>query len=291
MTARRELAVARDSPLMAAALGYAARGWPLFPCEPGGKRPLGRLVPHGLKDATTDPGKIHAWWRVEPEANVALVTGIHFAVLDIDGSEALLRLETWSESHPSHPGGDVEGPTVKTPRGWHVYVAPTGQRNTVNLGGLTGVDWRGRGGYVMAPPSIRDDGEIWQWITGSPVDLGPDTPIALAPPWVLSLFDRPKVYTVPGQAPVSQGTPYAIRALEAECGRLVMAPEGTRNDQLNRSAYAIGQLVGAGALSAQEAGAALLVAATRTGLGEQEATATIRSGMVSGIHNPRKVAS
>ena len=70
-----------------------------------------------------------------------------------------------------------------------------------------------------------------------------------------------------------------------------MAPEGTRNDQLNRSAYSIGQLVGAGVLDAEEAGSALLNAAMRTGLSEREATATIRSGMIPGIRNPRRVAS
>jgi hypothetical protein len=69
-----------------------------------------------------------------------------------------------------------------------------------------------------------------------------------------------------------------------------MAPEGTRNDQLNRSAYVLGQLVGARVLGAEAAGTALLNAAMRTGLSEQEATATIRSGMASGIRHPRKVA-
>ena len=61
--------------LRANAHEYADLGWPLFPCEPRGKRPLGRLVPHGLKEATTDHIIIDTWWHQEPQANIGLVTG------------------------------------------------------------------------------------------------------------------------------------------------------------------------------------------------------------------------
>jgi hypothetical protein len=267
-----------------AALDYARRGWPVFPCEPGGKRPLGRLAPHGLKDATTDTEQIRQWWSAEPEANIGLPTGLAFDVLDIDGPDALDRLEVWSEDKP---GTDVEGPTVATPRGWHCYVAPTGAGNTVNLGRLAGVDWRGRGGYVVAPGSHKTDGSNWSWTS-----QGIDTPIVPAPAWVLALFDRPERIIGPSALPRHAGrTGYGAAALERELGRLSVAPEGTRNHQLNKAAHSLGQLVGSGALMAEETGEALLITAERIGLTAHEAEATIRSGLIAGIRSPRKVRS
>ena len=291
--------------LLTAALAYAKRGWPVFPCTPGEKVPLGKLAPHGLKDATTEPEVIRAWWATEPEANIGLPTGGAFDVLDIDGPEALEALE--SVGGPAIVrdvdgllvcDDDVEGPTVSTPRGWHVYLKPTGKGNTVNLGGLAGVDWRGRGGYVVAPPSRKADGSSWTWMTSTALDLGPDTAIRPAPAWVLSLFDRrqggdtPPGGTAPAGIPRHAGrTGYGAAALERELGRLASAQEGTRNHQLNRSAHALGQLVGAGALMAEETGQALLMVADRIGLTAHEAEATIRSGLIAGIRSPRKVRS
>jgi hypothetical protein len=279
-----------DSPLISAALDYAGRDWPVLPLERGGKRPLGRLVPHGVKDATTDPEQVRRWWTSAPLANIGLVTGLAFDVLDIDGPDALERLEARNDCPP---GADGEGPTVATPRGWHRYVAPTGRGCAVNLGGLAGIDWRGRGGYVVAPPSVRDGGGSWDWTAGSLSGLTPDALFAPAPAWALRLFDcRSRPASVTSSVPRHPGrTAYGSAALERELGRLVMAVEGTRNDQLNRSAHALGQLVGARVLTAQEVGNALLTAALRIGLDEAEADATIRSGMTAGIGQPRKVAS
>jgi hypothetical protein len=248
-----------------------------------------------LKDATTDLDVVRAWWAAEPTANVGLPTGHHFDVLDVDGPQALTALE---ESGP-FGDPDVEGPTVATPRGWHVYVEPTGRGNTVNLGGLAGVDWRGRGGYVVAPPSCKADGGTWDWMTGTPLDLGPDTPIVPAPRWVLALFDRGVAPT--GQLlPVGTATPtprgagrtgYGAGALEREVGRVTMAPVGARNHQLNRSAFNLGRLVMQRSVTAEESGNALLRAAVSAGLGEAEALATIRSGLRSGIDAARRVTS
>ena len=79
-----------------AALAYARRGVPVFPCEPGAKRPLTR---NGHWDATTDRRAIERWWRRQPSANIGLPTGKKsgIVVLDVDvddgGLESLAKLE------------------------------------------------------------------------------------------------------------------------------------------------------------------------------------------------------
>ncbi|MEW6489350.1 MAG: bifunctional DNA primase/polymerase, partial [Thermodesulfobacteriota bacterium] len=68
--------------LLESALGYAARGWPVFPCRPGGKVPA---TSDGFKSATTDAATIRAWWGAEPDANIGLWTGgAGLLVVDLD---------------------------------------------------------------------------------------------------------------------------------------------------------------------------------------------------------------
>lgn len=136
--------------LLEAALEYAARGWHVFPCKPGEKTPA---TAHGFKDATTDEATIRAWWGRMPNANVAIATGriSGIVVVDID---------------PRH-GGDIE---------WQILVAQNGEPETLKVqtpsGGThlyfacpeagfpskvairPGIDTRGDGGYVLAPPSM-----------------------------------------------------------------------------------------------------------------------------------------
>jgi hypothetical protein len=132
------------------ALRYAAHGWPVFPCQPGSKQPATR---HGFLDATTDPDKITWWWRHHPEANLAIATGRPGPdVLDVDqhgnagnGFAAFNRLQR---------AGLIDGASalVATPSGGlHAYFTGSGQR----CGKLTGhhLDFRARGGYILAPPS------------------------------------------------------------------------------------------------------------------------------------------
>jgi Bifunctional DNA primase/polymerase, N-terminal/Protein of unknown function (DUF2637) len=54
-------------------------------CGQPAKHPLGSLVPHGVKDATTNRARILAWWTRHPQANIGLATGHRFDVLDVDG--------------------------------------------------------------------------------------------------------------------------------------------------------------------------------------------------------------
>ena len=220
--------------MLDAALEYAARCWPVFPLEPGGKRPLGRLVTHGLKDATTDLERIRAWWTAEPNANIGLVTGVHFDVLDVDGDEgwrSLAHAVTKRGCLPSSPVSLTPG------GGAHYLFAPAGLSNRAGI--LPSLDWRGRAGYVVAPPSIGANGVRYEWA------ISPDEQvIESAPPWLGELVSR-RTVSAPQVAQRDTLGSYGRKALEGEVGRVLLAPQGTRNDVLNRAADSLGQLVAA----------------------------------------------
>lgn len=273
-----------------AAIAYVQRGWPVLPVQPRGKQPLGRLVGHGLKDATLDEDQVERWWRAEPEANVGLVTGIAFDALDVDGPEGMDAINAavpwYGEPWDGLPTNDtVDGPTVITGGGGHhVYVAVTGSGNRAGL--LPHVDWRGRGGYVVAPPSLHVSGRRYEWFPG----WGLIRDIAPAPDWLLKLLRGSPVSLEAGRAARPVGTTsYARGALEAEVGRVALAPEGTRNAELNRAAHALGQLVGGGVLDLGTVIAALEEVGQRVGLKYQEVRATIKSGLAAGMRSPRRV--
>jgi hypothetical protein len=137
-------------PVLRRALAYAARGWPVFPCQPGAKTPA---TPPGYRDATTDEQQITAWFAGHPGRNLAIATGAPGPdVLDIDqhgaaghGFGAAARLRD---------AGLLDGAAawVRTPSGGlHLYFTGTAQR----CGHLPGhhLDFRSAGGYVLAPPS------------------------------------------------------------------------------------------------------------------------------------------
>ncbi|WP_298045704.1 bifunctional DNA primase/polymerase [uncultured Citricoccus sp.] len=139
--------------LPGAALWYASQGVPVFPCWPGGTKgrdgkPLDKapMTRTGVKAATTDPAQIQSWWEREPRANIGLATGARMDVIDLDGTEA------WAQWQGLATQPAVLG-RVKTPRpgGWHLWVPVSGRGNRAGM--LPGVDYRGAGGYVLAPPS------------------------------------------------------------------------------------------------------------------------------------------
>src|SRR5512146_1307577 len=112
------------SSLLHAALRYAELGYPVFPCAPGGKVPI---TPRGFKDATTDPGQIHAWWEKYPDANVGMPTA-GLLVIDVDGAD-----NPWPAD--AEKARDLfRGPISRTPRGGrhHIFRQPVGKafRNT-----------------------------------------------------------------------------------------------------------------------------------------------------------------
>ena len=143
------------------ALEYASRGWPVFPCRPGGKEPATR---HGFRDASTDPGQIRIWWNRHPEANLAIATGSPGPdVLDVDQhGEAGNGFAAWRRLSAA---GLLDGTIaiVATPGGGlHAYFTGTAQPSR-RLPSHH-LDFKAVGGYVLAPPS-RVGGKPYRLLT------------------------------------------------------------------------------------------------------------------------------
>ena len=258
-------------------------------CGQPGKHPLGSLVPHGVKDATTNRARVLAWWTQQPQANIGLATGQLFDALDVDGPAGERAIGQLAAAH----GLASSGPLVRTGGGgWHFYLTPTGLGN-VHPRGLEHVDWRGRGGYVVAPPSRHASGHPYQWLAGRDLDTPPgQVPEVLLERLQPRQLQRP---TVPDQLPTADGSGerYARSALAEELARVAAAPVGQRNRQLWESTRNLYNLVATGALHHREVHQGLLDAAERCGLLTDEPRQTRRtltSGRQVGLAHPGRPA-
>lgn len=147
--------VDRTQDLAAAARSLAAAGVPVFPCESDGKRPLTR---RGFLDATSDPEQVAQWWSRTPEANIGLATGAPsgVVVVDVDVHGPVDGRVAWRRAS-SEGLVDGAGLLVRTPTGGaHAYFpATSGTEQRSWQAANAGVDFRGDGGYIIAPPSRR----------------------------------------------------------------------------------------------------------------------------------------
>jgi Bifunctional DNA primase/polymerase, N-terminal len=174
-----------------------------------------------------------------------------------------------------------------------IYLAPTGLGN-VCPAGLEHVDWRGRGGYVVAPPSRHASGQAYQWVGGR--DL--ETPLAEVPAALRARLERrwPRRSPGPVELPAASAAPadrYARAALAEELARVATAPVGHRNRQLWESTRNLYNLVATGALDHREVDQGILDAAERCGLLKEEPRQTHRtlaSGRRVGLAHPGRSA-
>jgi hypothetical protein len=270
--------------MLTAALAYARRGIPVLPLHspvPGGDCSCGRddcdrpgkhpRLRHGLTEASTDPRRLEMWWHRWPHANIGLRTGIVMDVADVDTDSGRHALEHLLG------GGLPAGPLVRSGSGgWHIWIKPTGYGNRVRL--LPGVDWRGIGGYVIAPPSRHACGTAYTWV------LRPGS-LSACPPALREMIAGPGPSSIP-PGPIAHPDRYAQAALDAAAYRVAQAPVGSRNDTLNREAFGLGRLVGAGLLDEHTVARELDAAARYAGLGRAETTRTIRSGVTAGRRLP-----
>jgi hypothetical protein len=263
--------------LPAAAMAYATAGLLVFPCVPGAKRPMTR---HGFADASGDPERVGSWWRRWPQANIGLATGYRggFDVLDVDvhpggsGFSALRR---------ARQAGLVEGwaALVRTPSGGlHLYfpVAAEGDEQASWAIPRAHVDFRGLGGYVIAPPS-QVEGRGYRLVaTGrdpSPVDGRALR--RLLEPKPTRPRSRPEMAWDGRRAGESLGVWLAGQA------------EGNRNRALF---WAACRQAEAG-ISQDDARAVLGLAAARSGLGDREIDATLASAYRSAARRSPKPAA
>lgn len=147
--------------LLENALGYAARKWPVFPCDVN-KRPL---VKNGFKVATRDEQQIHAWWTQWPTASIGMPTGAASGcwVLDVDMPDGPGSLERLLEVHGELPA-TLEQHTGGGGRQLFFKWDPARPiRNSAGQIG-PGIDVRGEGGYVILPPSGHPSGGRYAWI-------------------------------------------------------------------------------------------------------------------------------
>jgi Bifunctional DNA primase/polymerase, N-terminal len=221
--------------------------------------------------------------------NVGIVTGAlsGIFVVDVDGLKGETTLATLEAQHGALP----ETVRAKSGKGWHYYFAyPTDGRVIRNLAGqsvygevLQGLDVRGEGGYIVAPPSLHPNGTHYEW-ENSPFDMPPTS----APEWLLELVVQPEktASIAPTPAKEQNNSVYLQAALEGELHELRLATEGQRNNALNKAAYSLGQLVAQG-LEEHVIASELLQVASMIGLGGQEAVTTIASGIEAGKQTPR----
>jgi Bifunctional DNA primase/polymerase, N-terminal len=179
-----EPADVNSMPLLEAALAYAAMGLPVFPlhspvfdadgtfvrcdckkgarCQDAGKHPW---TEHGLLNATTNPDIIRRWWANWPQANIGLRTWTRGGIVVLDADDDVAGLK-----EAAAYGVDISTHLhTRTGRGAHYpYRVPDSEmltNKTKKCGSwpLEYCDARGRGGYIVAPPSVHASGRTYVW--------------------------------------------------------------------------------------------------------------------------------
>ncbi len=281
--------------MLDAAIKCITRGWHVLPLAPGSKHPLGRLAPHGVKDATAAEHIARQWWGEVPEANVGVATGrpSWLFVVDLDGEEGLL---SWDELVYRH--GAVPTATQRTGGGWQLLYHRPAVAGWLPGGARLhpGLDVRSDGGYVVVPPSVHPSGARYRWAGGVPGWL------AECPRWLLAELYAPQRWRpeparewprrrIRGDDPMARAARYGEAALERACAELAGVGPGRRSNALNATAYGLGRLVAGGCLDRRAVERALEATCAHMGYDasftELDARRTIASGLGSGLNHPR----
>ena len=173
-----------------AALHYAAKGWPVFPCRPNAKVPLGGK---GVHDATTDADQIRKWWEANPDCNIGFHVGAaNLMAVDYDcDDEAVDEFATLHDLD--------ETLSVITPNGCHEYYR-TDKTIPPSVGKVADkIDIRSDGSYTLLPPSAVPEGS-YKW-SYHPIAKATDSLIKAATAGAREKADNPKEINVEEDKP------------------------------------------------------------------------------------------
>jgi len=170
------------------AMRYAEWGYPVFPVRWRGKIPA---TTHGCLDATVKPDAVRHFWNGH-RLNIGVAT-TDCVVIDVDRPLADDAGHEWLRKHRAELERSA-GAISLTPRGGrHYWYAQPRDRRIQNSASklAPGIDVRGTGGYVVAPPSTGTSG-VYTWIEDRSLSA---TPLPLLPEWLLhELTDAPRSY-------------------------------------------------------------------------------------------------
>ena len=283
--------------MIEAALRYAARGLAVFPVPPGTKKShKSETHSNGRKwGMTRDAEEIRRDFTQWPNAGIGLPTGAVNKIIvvetdtvtghGVDGDAALRAIEAKYGPLPItleaiSPSGSIHR-YFRHPR--------DGIRIKNSASEIAaGIDVRGDGGMVVAPPSVRSDG-AYRWLNRKR--------IAPMPAWLVELTkDKPPTISQRAavRVPISHCPAYGMAALKGEIAALCNAPDGQRNHALNTASFNLHQLVAVGQLNGPDVERELITACEINGLmadrkngGPAGVIATIKSGARAGLQNPR----
>lgn len=269
----------------------ASRGFSLFPLGHNSKRPVDDW--ETFQEIPASPAQLAAW-SAQPY-NTGVATGAVSGCVVLDCDNLAARMEAESRGVP-------DTFTVSTPRGTHFYfkhpghpcINRAGKKWTTFAGGepVEGWDLRGDGGYVVGPGSYYEPTpeELAKGKLAGPYLIENDAPIAPLPEWLAAILaPREHKPAIPARF-ADETTVYGRKCLTDEMAILENCRDGEVNNQINMSAFAIGQLVAGGEIEANEALEALQNALAVLGIeGEEKAEGTLQRGYAAGLDQPRGV--
>ena len=144
-----------------AALRYASWGWAVLPIQPGSKLPASA---HGVKDASTDPAQIRAWFEGRPDLNLAVAAGRASGLICFDIDPRNSGDASWGAWLAMH-GPHDDGPHALTAGGGSHFIAaydPTWRSSKL----AQGVDLLSDGRYFLVWPSVIA-GKKYEWEASS----------------------------------------------------------------------------------------------------------------------------
>ena len=237
------------------AMFYTSRNIKVFPVKKQGKSPL---CTNGFKSATTDKIVLQEWNNKFPNCNVGIPTGSinNIFVVDVDGEqgvESLNRLELIY--------GKLDAPTVITGKGKHLYFKmPVNTDIKSSVSKIANhIDIRANGGYVVAPPSIHENGHQYTWEN---FDINQDFP--QSPSWLISLIVN------------AEKQPLPVSGVLEEISN---APQGQRNDTLYKRSISLIRRAKKEFSDMEEIKQNIINASLQSGLSKEEALKTFDNAL------------